>query len=185
MTTEELEQVKDLVLRDERLAVRGGPPDDRFRQQSDQPVQIDTRSAEAVPENRGWQDWMELNLAGFLPPQSRPWEEVVASAFCYKLQRSDIQPEHVKLRQIVEDTQGVVFRPGKKREIDIIALGNEIIVFEVKSTADHDDIDDLADKVALIRHQQPGKQVEGVLVMLGAETDHRRLCQEKGLRLIP
>jgi len=128
---------------------------------------------------------MELNVGGFQTRAGRRLEEVVAGAFRYGLQRTDIQPEHVKLRQVVEDTQGVVFRPGKKREIDIIALGDQIIVFEVKSTADHDDIDDLADKVTLIRHQNSGKQVEGVLVMLGAEADHRRLCQEKGLKLIP
>ena len=56
---------------------------------------------------------------------------------------------------------------------------------KVKSTADHDDIDDLADKVELVRHLHPGNTVEGILVMLGAERDHRDLCAQKGLKLIP
>lgn len=218
MTTEELEQVKDMVLRDLPRVLEQDPMfvvfiegvlserfprreefsallgelaslrkmmEDRFDRVDQQFARVDQQFADVRREIKGLRDWMELNVGGFQTRAGRRLEDVVAGAFCYGLQRADIQPEHVKLRQIVEDTQGVVFRPGKKREIDIIALGNEIIVFEVKSTADHDDVDDLADKVALIRHQQPGQQVEGVLVMLGAETDHRRLCQEKGLKLIP
>ena len=159
--------------------------DQRFEKVEQRLDRIDQQFSEVRQEIRGLRDWMELNVGGFQTRAGRRLEVVVAGAFCYGLQRADISPDHVKLRQVIEDLQGVVFRPGKKREVDIIALGNEIIVFEVKSTADHDDIDDLADKVALVRHLHAGKQVEGVLVMLGAETEHRRLCREKGLRLIP
>lgn len=152
---------------------------DRLEKKLDQSV------AELRGEIRGLKDWMELNVGGFQTKAGRRLEDVVAGAFCYGLQRSDIRPEQVKLRQKVADTEGVVFRPGKIREVDLIAIGDEVLVFEVKATADADDIDDLADKVHLMRHLHPGKKVNGILVMLGAERDQRELCARLGLTLIP
>jgi hypothetical protein len=128
---------------------------------------------------------MELNVGGFQARAGTRLEDVVAGAFCFGLGRRDIQPEQVRLRQKITDLQGVVFRRGKTREVDLIALGEEILVFEVKTTADADDIDDLGDKVALMRHLHPGRKVAGVLVMLGSEREHRQWCAEKGLTLIP
>jgi len=159
--------------------------DQRFEQVDQRFEQVDQRFEQVIAEIHGLRDWMELNVGGFQTRAGRRLEDVVAGAFAYGLRRPDLQPEHVKLRQKIVDAQGVVFRPGKEREVDIIAVGSEIIVFEVKSTADDDDIDDLADKVKLVGHLNPGKQVQGVLVMLGAESDHRRLCAERGLKLIP
>jgi hypothetical protein len=159
--------------------------DRRFEQVDRRFEQVDQRLEQMTAEIRGLRDWMELNVGGFQTRAGRRLEDVVAGAFCYGLERQDIHPEHVKLRQKIVDQQGIVFRPGKEREVDLIAVGSEIIVFEVKSTADHDDIDDLADKVKLVEHLNSGKRVHGVLVMLGAETDHRKLCSERGLKLIP
>lgn len=146
---------------------------------------IDQRYEQVVAEIRGLRAWMELNVGGFQTRAGRRLEDVVAGAFCYGLERQDIHPDHVKLRQKIVDEQGLVYRAGKAREVDLIVLGPEVIVFEVKSTADYDDIDDLADKVKLVQHLHPDQRVQGVLVMLGAEADHRRLCTERGLRLIP
>ncbi len=159
--------------------------DQRFEQVDQRFEQVDRRFEQLTAEIRGLRNWMELNVGGFQTRAGRRLEEVVAGAFCYGLERQDIRPEQVKLRQKIVDAQGVVFRPGKEREVDLIAVGSEIIVFEVKSTADYDDIDDLADKVKLVEHLNPGKAVHGILVMLGAEAEHRRLCTERGLRLIP
>jgi archaellum component FlaC len=161
---------------------RLGAIDQRFERLENK---LDQSVAELRDEIRGLKDWMELNVGGFQTKAGRRLEDVVAGAFRYGLRRSDIQPEQVKLRQKIVDTEGVVFRPGKTREVDLIALGEEILVFEVKATADADDIDDLADKVQLVRHLQSGKKVEGILVMLGAERGHRELCASYGLGLIP
>jgi hypothetical protein len=225
MTTQELSQVKELVLRelpqalaqDTELALliegmlsekfprrdefaqmlvelrasrqetreRFSQIDQRFEQVDQRFQQVDQRFEQVVSEIRGLRSWMELNVGGFQTKVGRRLEDVVAGAFCYGLERTDIGPEHVKLRQKITDNEGVVFRAGKTRELDIIVLADEIIVFEVKSTADFDDIDDLADKVELVRCLNPGKKTEGVLVMLGAEQGHRELCEKKGLRLIP
>jgi hypothetical protein len=147
--------------------------------------QIHTELNDIRQEIAGLRDWMEVNVGGFQSRAGKRLEDVVAGAFCYGLKRQDIRPEQVRLRQTVTDHDGVVFKAGKTREIDIIVQDGRIIVFEVKSTADLDDIEDLADKAKLMQHLHPGQMVEGVLVMLAAEAEHRKLCAERGLRLIP
>ena len=159
--------------------------DQRFDQVEQRLEKVEQSIGDLTREVKGLRDWMELNVGGFQTRAGRRLEDVVAGAFCYGLRREDIRPEEVRLRQPVEDTQGLVWRPGRKREVDIIALGQEIIVFEVKSTADRDDIEDLAEKVTLVRYLHPQKKVDGVLVMLGAEKDHRKWCEEAVLKLIP
>ena len=157
----------------------------QFAKVDQQFAEVDQQFDDLKKEIQGLKDWMELNVGGFQRRAGRRLEDVVAGAFCYGLVRNDIRPEQVRLRQKITDSEGVVFRPGKTREVDLIALGPELLVFEVKATADADDIDDLGDKVTLVRHLNPGRKVEGVLVMLGAERDHRELCAQKGLVLIP
>ena len=159
--------------------------DQRFDRVDQRMEKLEQRMDDVVREVKGLRDWMELNVGGFQTRAGRRLEDVVAGAFCYGLERQDIRPEQVRLRQTIEDTQGLVWRAGRKREVDLIALGAEIIVFEVKSTADRDDIEDLADKVSLVQALNSEKRVHGVLVMLGAESGHRERCRELGLRLIP
>ncbi len=146
---------------------------------------IDRRFEALTAEVVGLRQWMELNVGGLQSRVGRRLEDVVAGAFAYGLRRTDIQPAHVQLRQRIVDEAGLVFRPGRQREVDVIALGAEILVFEVKSMADRDDIEDLADKVTLVRHLHPDKRVQGVLVMLGADHQHREQCATHGLQLIP
>ena len=218
MTTREIEEIKESLLRDlprvleqdprfvlfiEGIVSEKFPRRDEFarlldevragREENKQKFEkIDQRFAgmehrfgEIKNQIHQLQLWMEVNVGGLQSRAGKRLENVVAGAFCFGLRRNDIRPENVKLRQKLTDEAGAVFRPGKQREVDIIALGQEILVFEVKSSADHDDIDDLADNVSLVRHLHPGAHVKGILVMLGAEADHRQLCAEKGLELIP
>jgi septal ring factor EnvC (AmiA/AmiB activator) len=159
--------------------------DQRFDRVEQRLDKLEQRMEDVVREVKGLRDWMELKVGGFQTRAGRRLEDVVAGAFCYGLERQDMRPEQVHLRQTIEDTQGLVWRAGRKREVDLIASGAEIIVFEVKSTADRDHIEDLADKVTLVRATTPEKQVHGVLGMLGAESGHRQRCSELGLRLIP
>lgn len=181
-THERFEQVDQ---RFEQVDQRFEAADQRFEKVEQRLGKVEQSIIDLTREVRGLRDWMELNVGGFQNRAGRRLEDVVAGAFCYGLHRDDIHPEDVRLRQTLEDTQGLVWRPGRKREVDIIVLGSEILVFEVKSTADRDDIEDLAEKVTLVQHLYPGRKVEGVLVMLGAEKDHRQLCQANGLKLIP
>lgn len=109
----------------------------------------------------------------------------MAGALRYGLRRPDISPDKIRLRQKISDPEGLVFKPGRQKEVDILAENGELVVFEVKSAPDTDDVDAFADKVELVRLQNPDKQVSGVFISLGADEELRLLCTKRRLRLIP
>ncbi len=175
----------DTNQRFEQMDQRFEKVDQRFEQMDQRFEKVDQRFDALEQQIRGQEAWMHMNVGGLQNRAGRRLEDVVAGAFCYGLKRSDICPEQVRLRQKLTDAEGVVYKPGKTREVDLIAYGQGMIVFEVKSMADEDDVEDLADKVKLVTHQHPGQSVEGVLVLLGAEPRHREWCRDRDLRLIP
>ncbi len=136
-------------------------------------------------EMRDLRDWVEL-IGGRLQNRvGRNLEDIVAGALRLGLQRPDIDPRNVRLRQKIGDPNGLVFKAGKQKEVDLIAQDGELLVFEVKSAPDVDDVDELADKAELVRLQNPDKRVTGVLVAVGAEADVRQRCREREVLLIP
>ena len=115
-------------------------------------------------------------------------EDVVAAAMRYGLENPDISPESIRLRQNLVDTEGLVFKRGFKTEVDLIALEDKLMVFkvfEVKATAKVGDVGFFALKVELIAHQNPDKEVQGILITLGASQEVRDSCAEHGLLLVP
>jgi hypothetical protein len=157
----------------------------RFEQVDQRFEQVDQRFVHLTEEVRDLRDWVEL-IAGRLQTRAgRNLENIVAGAFRLGLQRPEIDASQVKLRQKISDPHGLVFKAGKQKEVDLIARDGELLVFEVKSALDLDDVDDFADKVELVRLQNPDKQVQGVFVAVGNEEDVRRGCAQRGLLLIP
>jgi hypothetical protein len=136
-------------------------------------------------EMRNLRDWVEVIAGGLQHRAGRNLENIVAGALRLGLQRPDIAPEHIKLRQKIVDPEGLVFKAGKQKEVDIVVQNGELLVFEVKSAPDADDVDEFADKVALVRLQNPDKQVSGVFVAVGVQDDVKQRCFERSLRLIP
>ena len=176
----------------EQVDQRFAQVDQRFAQVDQRFAQVDQRLAEMTQQmgalsadTRQLRDWVELIAGGLQNRAGRNLEKVVAGALRLGLKRSDIAPEQVKLRQKISDPLGLVFKAGKEKEVDIIAQNGELLVFEVKSAPDNDDVDDFADKVALLRLQRPDKQVQGVFVAVGAEETIRQRCREQGILLIP
>ena len=166
--------------------------DHRFEQVDHRFEQVDQRLAEMThqmgdlsADTRQLRDWVELIAGGLQNRTGRSLEKVIAGALRLGLKRSDIVPEQVKLRQKISDPLGLVFKAGKEKEVDIVAHNGELLVFEVKSAPDNDDVDDFADKVALLRLQHPDKQVQGVFVAVGAEEHIRQRCRDLGILLIP
>ncbi len=136
-------------------------------------------------EMRDLRDWVEL-IAGRLQARvGRNLEHIVAGALRLGLSRPDIDPQNVRLRQKISDPTGLVYKPGKQKEVDLVAQDGELLVFEVKSAPDVDDVDEFADKVELVRLQNPDKRVTGVFVAVGAEADVRQYCTQRGVQLIP
>lgn len=114
----------------------------------------------------------------------RKLEDVVAGALRLALQRPDLRPDQIRLRQKIVDTEGVVFPRGRSKEVDVVASDGEYLVFEVKSAAEVEDVDDFADKLRLFRHLHPDKTVNGVFITLAPEPDVRERCRELDIRLV-
>jgi hypothetical protein len=134
---------------------------------------------------RDLRDWVHL-IGGRLQTRvGKSIEDVVAGALRLGLSRSDIKPESVKLRQKFIDSEGLFFKAGKEKEVDLVAQDGELLVFEVKTSPKWDDVDDFADKVKLVRLHNPQKVVTGILVSLGMDPDLRPECKKRGIVLIP
>ena len=143
------------------------------------------QGAKLTQEMRNLRDWVEL-IAGRLQTRvGRNLEDIVAGALRLGLSRPDIDPKNVRLRQKISDPTGLVYKPGKQKEVDLIAQDGELLVFEVKSAPDVDDVDEFADKVELVRLQNPDRLVIGVFVAVGADADVRQFCTRRGVQLIP
>jgi len=134
---------------------------------------------------RDLRDWVEL-IAGRLQNRvGRNIEDVVAGALRLGLSRSDIRPDSVKMRQKIHDPTGLVYKPGKQKEVDMIVQNGELLVFEVKSAPKPDDVDVFAEKVELVRLQNQDKLVQGVFIAVGVDDNIRRECAARDILLIP
>ncbi len=68
---------------------------------------------------------------------------------------------------------------------DILADDGRITLFEVKSVCEVEDVDRLADKVALMRTLHPDRQVDGIMVTLGVkEEEVKTRCAHYGIPLV-
>ena len=146
---------------------------------------VDQRFDSLTQEVRDLRHWVETIAGGLQNRAGKNLEKVVAGALRLGLQRPDIQPDQIRLRQKISDLEGLVFKAGKQKEVDIVVTNGEFLVFEVKSAPKPDDVDDFADKVELVRLQNPDKQVQGVFVAVGSETRIRELCRQQNILLIP
>jgi hypothetical protein len=146
---------------------------------------VDQRFESLTQEVRNLRDWVEVIAGGLQNRAGKNLERIVAGALQLGLRRPDIQPEHILLRQKISDPEGLVFKAGKQKEVDIVAMNGELLVFEVKSAPKPDDVDDFADKVELVRLHNPEKNVQGVFVAVGSEDRIRQICRQRKLLLIP
>jgi len=128
-------------------------------------------------------DWVELVVGRMQVRSGRNLENVVAGAMRVTLNRPDIVPDQIKMRQRITDHEGYVFPRGRQKEVDLIASNGEYLVFEVKSAAEMEDVDNFAEKVALVQHQNPTKTVQGVFITLAPEPDVQQRCKELGIEL--
>ncbi len=150
---------------------------DRWREKADQ------RFDHLEQQFRDLRDWVEMVVGRFQVRSGRRLEDVVAGALRLALKRPDIRPESIRLRQRIVDTEGWVFPRGKMKEIDLVASDSEYLVFEVKTAAEPEDVDDFADKVELVRRLNPDKKVHGVFITMAPEPDVQERCRERGVEL--
>ena len=129
-------------------------------------------------------DWVEMIVGRFQTRSGRKLEDVVAGTMRLVLGRDDISSENVRLRQPLEDVEGVIGPAGRRYEIDILADNSTLLMFEVKSVCEVEDVDRFGDKVALMRTLHPEKTVDGAIVTMAPLNEVEARCVEWGIALV-
>ncbi len=146
---------------------------------------VDQRFEGVIQEIRNLRDWVEM-IAGRLQTRAgQNLENICAGALRLGLKRPDVSPENILMRQKIKDTEGRVYKPGREKEVDIWAHDGELLVFEVKSAPDAEEVDNFADKVELVRILNPAKTVSGVFIAVGVGEEVRSQCRMRNIQLIP
>ena len=151
---------------------------DTFRLRNDERFdQMDQRFSDL-------RDWVEMIVGRFQTRSGRKLEDVVAGTMRLVLGRDDILSENVRLRQPIEDVDGMIGPSERRYEVDILVYNSTLLVFEVKSVCEVEDVDRFADKVALMRTLHPDKIVDGVIVTMAPLNEVETRCVEWGIELL-
>ena len=129
-------------------------------------------------------DWAEMIVGRFQTRSGRKLEDVVAGTMRLVLGRDDVSADHVRLRQPLEDVEGLIGPAGRRYEVDILVHNSALLVFEVKSVCELEDVDRFADKVGLMRTLHPEKTVDGVIVTMAPLNEVEARCGEWGIKLV-
>ncbi len=155
--------------------------DERFEKVDEQLEQMKQQTAEIKDRT----DKLDLTVGGFQRRAGRKLEDVVAGALRFGLKRQDLSADNIRLRQKLADEEGVVGPAGRTYEVDILIDNGSLLVFEVKSAACKvEEVDRFADKVELVRREQPDKAVEGALISLEPAARVKARCAEWGIQIL-
>ena len=130
--------------------------DSRFEQVDSRFEQVDSRFEQMDQRFSDLKDWVEMIVGRFQTRSGRKLEDVVAGTMRLVLGRDDIRSENVRLRQPLEDRDGMIGPSGRRYEVDILVDNSTLMVFEVKSVCEVEDVDRFGDKVALMRAHASG-----------------------------
>ncbi len=185
LRTDMLQRFEQVDQRFEQVDQRFEQVDRRFEQVDQRFEQVDQRFEQLDGKVDDLKDWVEMVVGGFQVRSGRKLEDVVAGALRLVLKRPDIAPDRIRLRQKVVDEKGSIGPIGRTYEVDILADDGRITLFEVKSVCEVEDVDRLADKVALMRTLHPDRQVDGIMVTLGVkEEEVKTRCAHYGIPLV-
>ena len=157
---------------------------DRFEQVEGRLGRVEGRLDQMGQQFSDLRDWVEMIVGRFQTRSGRKLEDVVAGAMRLVLERDDISADHVRLRQPLEDAEGMIGPAGRRYEVDILVHNSALLVFEVKSVCELEDVDRFADKVGLMRTLHPEKTVDGVIVTMAPLNQVEARCAEWGLQLV-
>ncbi|MDM8564916.1 hypothetical protein QUF74_04620 [Candidatus Halobeggiatoa sp. HSG11] len=129
--------------------------------------------------------WLKVVTGNLGTEKGQKLEELFALGLSYGLKNIEIKPETIKLRQQFIDTEGSIYlKKGKFIEVDIIAENGKFTAFEVKATATTMDVNIFAKKIMLIQHQNSDKQVSGIFISPGANSEVKEFCAECEVELL-
>ena len=158
--------------------------DERFEKVDERFEKVDERFDQMDQRFSDLRDWVEMIVGRFQTRSGRKLEDVVAGTMRLVLGRDDILSENVRLRQPLEDVNGMIGPAGRRYEVDILVDNSTLLMFEVKSVCEVEDVDRFADKVALMRTLHPDKTVDGAIVTMAPLNQVEARCIEWGIKLV-
>jgi len=186
------QQREEMNQRFEEVDKRFKTVDERFEEAKSERLDIKRRVIKlesnmelALDKITKFDAWLRLVTGNIGTEKGQKLEELFALGLSYGLKNIEIKPETIKLRQQFIDTEGSIYlKKGKFIEIDIIAENGKFTAFEVKATATTMDVNIFTKKIMLIQHQNPDKQVTGIFISPGADSEVKEFCIECGIELL-
>lgn len=132
----------------------------------------------------GLEAWIKAIEGGKGSEKGQNLEETFATALRFGLNRPDLKPENIHLHVKLTDLEGLIYKPGYSTEVDIIIQGNHWTVFEIKASAEKDDVTSFWFKLKLIRLQQPDKEIRGVIFSCRDDAELKGCCRDYQIELI-
>jgi hypothetical protein len=174
-TNKILEEIKKLR---EDMNKRFEAVDRKFEEMREE---MDIEMREDLKDHR---DFVNMVVGGFQIRAGKNLENMVAGTLRFALERKDIIPANIKLRQKVIDNEGMIGIKNRKYEYDIFISNKEQIIFDINPTPDKEDIERFADKCMLVIKKLNLKKAEKVLVTLDKRKEIIEACEEYGITLV-
>jgi hypothetical protein len=172
---------------DERFAEQRKENAERFeamdRRFEAMQLQMDRRFDEARREREDHVRRMDVIVGGLQRRAGRNLEDLLAGTLRLALGLSEIRPEHVRLRQTVQDTTGKIGPAGRTYEYDILAINGQAVVFEVKSNPKAEDVERFADKADLVAEELARPDLRRVLLTLVRSDEVIETCELRQVEL--
>jgi hypothetical protein len=127
-------------------------------------------------------DWVGIVVGGFQRRAGRNLEDAVAGTLRIALGK-EVKPENIRMRQKIQDDEGMIGPKGRSYEIDLCVTNTECLIFEIKSYAEEEDIERFNDKAELARKKLDLKNVVKVLITLEKRPLVVELCDKFGIQV--
>lgn len=128
--------------------------------------------------------WMRATVGRMGSDKGTQLEDVFAAELRFGLNNPGLSENDLRLRVKVVDQDGLIYPRGFITEVDVVSSNGQLIVFEIKASAEIDDVDIFAMKIRLFKLQQPKKDVRGVIFSMGINDELKERCQYYGVELI-
>jgi hypothetical protein len=170
---------QDEAIGDLREEMRAG-----FRRTDERFEQVDGRFDDMNRRFDDLKSWVGVVVGRFQNRAGKSLEDMAAGTLRLALKRKDIDPSSIKLRQKIADAEGIIGPKDRSYEADILAEGNSLLVFEVKSYCDLEMAERFADKVMLMRHLYPDKLTDAALIVLEPAAEVLEYCRNHGISVV-
>jgi hypothetical protein len=131
-------------------------------------------------DSKDLKDWVGIVVGGFQRRAGQSLEDAVAGTLRIALGR-EVKPGNITMRKKIKDDEGMIGRSGREYEIDLYVTNEECLVFEIKSYAKADEIENFNEKAELVKKKLGLKKVEKALITLDKHPSIVKLCDKFGI----